>query len=189
MFGALALVLSALPASAETTLGFGGGANWDDVISSPFVSTDTGFVMAATLETSTSIPGLRFGGELSFRSNDVTVDPCGCFPINATHATTALMGNMIYEFETKAWPVHPFVLVGAGVAHTEGTFENVSLLKVENTGFVWQLGAGATTEVSPGVHLDVSYRYFAAPDITVLGTELSDGTNQAVMFGARFALN
>lgn len=172
----------------ESYVGVYGGANWNDVLAVPFVDTEAGYVVGGVLGTSVpSVKGLRIEGDLSFRQNEV--DVAGF--INANHDTTALLGNVVYDVpvdSVKFGGLQPYVLAGAGYAKTEATFENVSLLKLENSGFAWQLGAGVGTELAEGVNLDVGYRYFQGPALEVLGTELSDGANDSVVATVRFAL-
>lgn len=183
---ALALVvMSVSPAFAK---GFYvsayGGANWDDVISAPFVEDNTGSVIGATVGTSVdSVPGLRLEADLSFRQNDV--DLFGGF-ITAQHDTVALMGNVVYDLPVKLGPVHPYVLAGVGYAQTEATFEDVALLKLESSGVAWQLGAGLNTNITDTITAGIGYRYFNAPEIEVLGLELSDGTNHSVVAQVAF---
>lgn len=183
---AIALVLlSVSPAAAS---GFYvsayGGANWDDVIDAKGVDDQTGSVIGATVGTSVaSVPGLRIEADLSFRQNEV--DLFGGF-ISADHDTTALMGNVVYDLPVKLGPVHPYVLAGIGYGHTEATFEDVALLKLEASGMAWQLGAGLNTNLSDTVTAGIGYRYFQGPELEVLGLELSDGSNHSVVAQVAF---
>lgn len=183
---ALALVLiSVAPASAKGfyTSAYG-GANWSDVISTPFVEDNTGYVIGGTLGTSIdSVPGLRVEADLSFRQNEV--DLFGGF-ISADHDTVALMGNVVYDLPVKLGPVHPYVLAGVGYGHTSATFEDVALLKLESSGLAWQLGAGLNTNLSDTVTAGIGYRYFQGPEIEVLGLNLSDGSNHSVVAQVAF---
>lgn len=189
---AIALLGGAQVAAAKGFyVGAYGGLNWDDVISAPGVSENTGYAVGGVLGTTVdSIPGLRVEADLSFRQNDVDINfGCGSCVINASHETTALLANVVYDFATPNWPVHPYVLAGAGYAHTQGTFEDISLLRVEASGIAWQLGAGLNATISDGVKLGVGYRYFQAPEIDVFTANLSDGTNQTVQAELTFAFN
>jgi opacity protein-like surface antigen len=182
---AIAMTLTAAAAEAK---GFYtsvyGGANWDDVISAPFVDENTGMVIGATVGTSIdSVPGLRVEADMSFRQNDV--DIFGGF-ISASHDTVALMGNVVYDVPVNMGPVHPYVLAGVGYGHTEATFENVSLLKLEASGVAWQLGAGLNTKVSDNITAGIGYRYFNAPELEILGLNLSDGSNHSVVAQVAF---
>lgn len=187
-----ALSLSAPAFAGDWYVGTYGGANFDDVIDHPVVHENTGVVIGGVVGTSVkSVPGLRVEADVSFRQNDVDVGPfCGpcSFVIHASHETFAVMGNAVYDFPTKSWPVHPYVLVGAGYANTAGIFENIAIAKVEASGFAWQLGAGLNANVADGVVVGLGYRYFQAPEINVFGAELSDGSNHAVIAELKFAL-
>jgi opacity protein-like surface antigen len=162
-----------------------GGWNWDDVVSAPFVKENTGYVIGGTLGTTIDkVPGLRIELDMSHRGNEV--DIFGGF-ISADHDTFALLGNVVYDLPVSWGPVHPYVLAGVGYGHTEATFENVSLLTLENSGVAWQLGAGVNTRLDDNVIVGVGYRYFNAPELEVLGTELSDGSNHSVVAHVAFS--
>lgn len=183
---AIALVL--LSVSPAVASGFYvsayGGANWDDVINAKGVDDQTGSVIGATVGTSVaSVPGLRVEADLSFRQNEV--DLFGGF-ISADHDTVALMGNVVYDLPVKLGPVHPYVLAGVGYGHTEATFEDVALLKLEASGVAWQLGAGLNTNLSDNVTAGIGYRYFVGPELEVLGLNLSDGSNHSVVAQVAF---
>lgn len=177
--------LSALSAQADGTYATAfGGANWDDVASP--LDSDTGFVVGGALGTSIkAVPGLRAEVEVAFRTNDVSL---GKF-LNAEHNTTSVMGNVAYDFNAAIGPFRPFVLAGAGFAHTEGVIENLSLATLESSGFAWQLGAGVNTQLAEGVKAGVGYRYFQGPELEVLGFEVSDGSNHAVLATVTLDLN
>jgi opacity protein-like surface antigen len=190
---ALCVGIAAAPMAANAKdakgsyVGVYGGANWNDVIEVPFVDNDTGYVVGGVLGTSVpAVKGLRIEGDLSFRQNEI--DVAGF--LKANYDTTALLGNVVYDFPANEafGGLKPYALFGAGYAKTEVTFENVGLLKLENSGFAWQLGAGVGTELAEGVNLDIGYRYFQGPSLEVLGTELSDGSSDSVVATVRFAL-
>ena len=183
-----AVLASTVVAAAAEAKGFYtsvyGGANWDDVISAPFVDENTGMVIGGTVGTSIdSVPGLRIEADLSFRQNEV--DIFGGF-VSADHDTVALMGNVVYDLPVNMGPVHPYVLAGVGFAQTSATFEDVALLKLESSGVAWQLGAGLNTKVADNVTAGIGYRYFNAPELEVLGLNLSDGSNHSVVAQVAF---
>lgn len=157
-----------------------GGANWDDVISTPFVSDNTGYVIGGVVGTGVSaVPGMRIEADMSFRQNDVDVK---IGPgIDVSHDTFALMGNVVYDLPVNIGPMVPYAMAGVGYGHTEATFENIALAKLEASGVAWQLGAGVNTQLADNVTLGVGYRYFSGPEIEILGTQLSDGTNHSVV--------
>lgn len=162
-----------------------GGVNLNNVISAPFVNEKTGLVVGGSVGRNNlaGVPGLRGELDLSFRTNEVEVFSF----ITANHDTTAAMFNLAYDFQT-AGPVQPYLLLGAGYGHTEATFESVSLLKLERSDVAFQAGAGATVPIVPGIRFGVGYRFFAGPEIDVLGTQLSDGTNHSVIGSLKFDL-
>lgn len=161
-----------------------GGGNWDDV-SSP-ISSDTGYVVGGAVGMNVkSVPGLRAELEVSYRQNDVSVFKF----IHASHETTAVMGNLAYDFDAGLGAVKPYVLAGVGYGRNKGVIENVSLLSLESSGFAWQLGAGVNAKVAEGVTLGVGYRYLQTPDISVLGYEVSDGSNNSVLATLTFSLD
>lgn len=183
---ALFVLLSASPASASGFyVGTYGGWNQDDVISAPFLNSKGGYVAGAVIGTRLpSVPGVRIEADLSLRSNET--DLFGGF-ISADHDTTAVMGNVIWDLPLNIGPVRPYALAGVGVAQTQATFENVALLRLEATGVAYQLGAGLQTDIADGVTAGIGYRYFAGPELEVLGLQLSDGTNHSVVASVNFA--
>ena len=179
-----ACTVIALPASAA---GFYvsayGGTNWDDVLASPIVETNTGSVMGLTVGTSVNaVPGLRLELDAAFRQNEVDIFGGA---ITADHDTTTLLVNAVYDIPLGL-KVRPYVLAGVGYGHTQATFEDISLLRLEASGLAWQLGTGLNVTVADGVQLGVGYRYLQAPPIEVFGTELSDGTNHSVIAQVTF---
>lgn len=186
MLATCALVLaSVIPAQADTYATAFGGANWDDVASP--LDSDTGFVVGGALGTSVkAVPGLRAEVEVAFRTNDVDVFKGF---IQAEHNTTSVMANAAYDFNAGIGPFRPYVLAGVGYAHTEGVIENLSLATLESSGFAWQLGAGVNTQLADGVKAGVGYRYFQGPDLDILGFEVSDGSNHAVLATVTLDLN
>jgi opacity protein-like surface antigen len=159
-----------------------GGMNQNSVIAAPFVKEKTGSVFGAVLgKNITAIPGLRIEADLSFRTNEVDIFGGA---ITADHETTGALFNVAYDF--GAGPVKPYLLAGVGYAHTQATFENVSLLRLEASDIAFQLGAGVQVPLFPGARLGVGYRFFQGPTIEVLGTELSDGQNHSAIGSLSF---
>lgn len=188
LFGlVLFAMLCAMPASANNWYtGVYGGFNWNDVINQKFVDDKSGYVIGGVVgKTVPAVAGLRIEADVSFRQNEVDIFNGA---ISADHDTFALMGNVVYDLPVFLGPVQPYVLAGVGYGHTEATFEDVALLKLENSGLAWQLGAGANVKVADGISAGLGYRYLSAPEIEVLGTELSDGGNHSVVAELKFAL-
>lgn len=185
---AVAALLLVTTASAEGSyVSVYGGANWDDVINAPGVSDNAGYVVGGTVGTSVkSVPGLRIEADLSFRRNDIDLDVC--VPLKVAHETTAVLVNAVYELPLKVGPVQPVALVGIGLGHSEATLESISLARVENTGFAFQLGAGLETSLTDDIKLGVGYRFLKTEPLEVFGQELSDGSNHSVVASLRFAL-
>lgn len=162
--------------------GIYGGMNQNSVISAPFVKDKRGSVIGAVVgKNVAAVPGLRIDADLSFRTNEVEIFGGA---ITADHETTGAMFNVAYDF--GAGPVKPYILAGVGYAHTQATFENVSLLRLEASDLAFQLGAGLQVPLFPGARLGVGYRFFQGPTIEVLGTELSDGTNHSAIGSLSF---
>lgn len=160
-----------------------GGVNRNSVIEIPGVKDETGGVFGGAIGKSiTAIPGLRVEGEVSYRTNDVDVFGF----ITAQHETTAAMFNVAYDFGNG--PVKPYLLVGGGMAQTQATFENISLLRLEASDLAYQAGAGATVPIVPGVRFGVGYRFFQGPVVEVFGLELSDGQNHSLIGSLTFDL-
>ena len=168
----------------DNYVGVYGGVNWNDVLDAPFVKEEDGTVLGAVVGTNVpAVKGLRVELDASYRTNDV-----GVGPFNVEHDTTALMGNFVYDLPVALGGGQPYVLAGLGVAQTEATFENISVVSVESTGVAWQLGTGMNWKVADGVTAGVGYRYFQGPELEFLGNELSDGSNHSVVASVSFAL-
>lgn len=184
---ALAVVMSTAAFASDWYVTGFGGWNQNDVVSSPFVSEQSGFVVGGAVgKAIPAVPGLRIEGELAFRQNEVEI--FGGF-LSADHDTTTVMGNLVYDLPVDWGRVNPYVLAGVGYGHTEATFESVALLKLEASGVAWQLGLGVDVDIADGVSAGVGYRYVQAPEVSILGTGLSDGSNHAVLATMTFALN
>jgi opacity protein-like surface antigen len=173
----------------DTYAGVYGGANWNDVLTHPKVNTQRGVVVGAVLGTDVpAVPGLYVEADISVRHNEVNVGPFGPLTIAADHDTTAVLANVVYSPDIGLDRFKPYGLVGVGVAHTEGTFEDLHVLKVEASGLAYQAGFGVAARVAEGVTMSAGYRYLSGPELVVLGTQLSDGTNHAVVAELRVAL-
>lgn len=165
------------------------GPNWDEDSSLPFVSEDTGLVGTVALGTYVKgVNGLRFEIEAGYRTHDSTFNPPGPLAITLEHDTTTVMANAVYDFSGMDRVV-PYVLLGAGVAHTELTAGGLSLLTVENDGFAWQAGVGVNYRLTDSVEVGLGYRYLEAPQLELFGFELDGGGNHAVLATATIALN
>jgi OOP family OmpA-OmpF porin len=154
---------------------------------------ETGFLLATALglELNRWLHGFKVELETSFRRNSIgggwtatngLIDEVGALaissgPIEAHTSVFALMANAWYEFNVGS-RFQPYFGggVGWGRSHLTGVFVEPSVsigaaavdpfsgFNVQNSGFAYQLGAGVTTQVMPGVSLGLGYRYFDAPD-------------------------
>ncbi|MCA6386055.1 MAG: porin family protein [Cytophagales bacterium] len=187
LIGSVAMAAPAV--ASDSYVGVYGGVNLDNVIDSPIVKdkvvgTVVGGVVGKELS---AVPGLRVELDASYRTNDVKLlTPLGGIDID--HETTAVMGNVVYDLPVSLLGGKPYLLAGLGVAETQVTFENVSLLQLETSGMAWQAGLGYNWTVADGVTAGVGYRYFQGPELDVLGTELSDGSNHSVVASVSFAM-
>jgi len=187
LIGSVAMTAPAV--ASDSYVGVYGGVNLDNVIDSPIVKdkvvgTVVGGVVGKELS---AVPGLRVELDASYRTNDVKLlTPLGGIDID--HETTAVMGNVVYDLPVSFLSGKPYLLAGLGVAETQVTFENVSLLQLETSGMAWQAGLGYNWTVADGVTAGVGYRYFQGPELVVLGTELSDGSNDSVVASVSFAM-
>lgn len=200
---AVAAFALAAPASAAATwyASLTGGANWlndnDFVVLSPAptdtfaisADSDTGWVIAGAvgLNLNQWMQGLRLEAEVSYRTNEVdgdwvtnnNVDAPDSGPLNYDHSAVAVMANVWWDFDVGGF--RPYVGGGIGWAdvEAEGSYVNGDVVpfSFSDDGFAWQLGAGVNFQVSPSVLLGVGYRYFEAPDVTILPPDIVN--NQA----------
>jgi opacity protein-like surface antigen len=180
----LSTALVGTASARDTYVSVYGGANWNDVFSAPGVEDKTGTVLGGVLGTNVpAVPGLRIELDASYRTNDVDA-----FGLDVQHDTTALLGNVVYDLPVMVGGGQPYVLGGLGFAKTEAVVESLSLAKVEASDVAWQLGFGMNWKVADGVNAGVGYRYFQGPELQVLGTELSDGSNDSVVATVSFGL-
>lgn len=185
----VAVTATSADAKGFYVAGFG-GANWEDVsYDNGWISVkdSTGYVIGGALGTTIdAVPGLRAEGELSFRSNGLDILICDD-PLSATDRTWALVGNILYDFQTPNWPVHPYVMVGAGYGSRTATLDSYGY-ELSNQGFVVQAGGGLNTQLAEGVIVGVEYRIFDAPNLQAWDVD-NDGINQSVLVKASFSFN
>ena len=161
------------------------GPNWDRESNLPFVSEDTGLVGMVALGTYiTSVDGLRFEVEASFRNHDGTLGP-----IPFEHDTTAVMVNVVFDAKGLAiGNVVPYALLGGGAAWTDLTIGGLGPLTIENSGMAYQAGAGFNYQVSEDVGVGLGYRYFQGPELSLFGFDLDGGSNHALLATATVKL-
>jgi OOP family OmpA-OmpF porin len=135
--------------------------------------------------------GFRLEGELSYRKNQweaLAVDPPdGDFTGDAK--AWGLLANLFYDFN-RGGTIQPFIGVGAGGAHVEVGIDGLN--DASDTVFAYQGLAGVGFRLSERATLDLTYRYFAAPDVDISEawgpgfTSEVDYINQAVTVGLRW---
>jgi opacity protein-like surface antigen len=128
----------------------------------------------------------RLEGEISYRANDV--DAIGGAPISANIATTALMANAFYDFDSGS-PFVPYAGVGLGVGFS--TFER-SGADGDATELAYQFILGGAYEVSDSVEVTLDWRLFSmgtpigTPKYDFSGFDVSQAYwNSAIMLGVR----
>lgn len=177
------LALAGAAHARDVYVGAYGGGNWSDAITHPAVNVQTGYVVGGVLGVDVpAVPGLYVELDTSFRQNEVNVGS-----LNVDQDTTAVLANVLWQVPID-FPVRPYISAGAGYAHTEATFENVSILRLESSGFAWGLGAGVNARIADGVTVGAGYKFLQVQTIEVLGTELSDGGNHSIIAEMRLAL-
>lgn len=181
----LALCALSLSASAKgfyvQTLA---GANWSDLTDAAGTEVDTGFVVGGAVGTSIdAVPGLSIEGEVAFRNSSAST--FGGF-IEGDQDQTTVLVNARYDFLRDAY--RPYALVGIGYGSNRVSIEN-SPIAFDAQGFAWQLGAGVDARVADGVWVGVGYRYLQTPEVEVLGFDISNGSNHAVLATAKFDFN
>ena len=183
----LAAVLSFPAAASGFYVGASFGPGWDNESSLPFVNEDTGLHGAVQVGTAVDgLDGLRVELEGYFATHDSQV--FGVIPL--THDTSAVMLNAVFDVNGLAMgKLVPYVMAGAGVAHTELTVGGLSVLTVEASGFAYQLGGGLQYQIAENLYLGVGYRHLEAPEVKLFGFELDGGSNDVVEARLRLAFN
>lgn len=152
-----------------------------------------GFVVGGSVgvELSNWLEGLRAEMEISYRRNSLKGDWNQTFDVPSTILTVtdetasgttdghlsrfAVMANVWYDIDAGS-KIVPYV--GGGIGWNRARLEvggeatdpsffipTIDPQEFSESGFAWQLGAGANYEVSPGVKVGVGYRYFNGADV------------------------
>jgi opacity protein-like surface antigen len=138
------------------------------------------------------LDGLRAEMEVSYRRNELKGDWQFGFDgdIPSTFPTTdlsaagtsdghlsrfAVMANVWYDIDAGS-KIVPYV--GGGIGWNRARLEvggevidpgllltDIERAEYSESGFAWQLGAGANYEVSPGIKVGLGYRYFHGADV------------------------
>jgi len=87
-------------------------------------------------------------------------------PIDGRISSFSILANVWYEFDAGL-PVRPFLGGGLGWARTnaEGIFQSYTSFDETESGFAWQLGAGVSYDLKPGMKLGLDYRFFDGPSL------------------------
>ncbi len=193
-------LVNAAAASAGYYVSVAGGANWADdssfdvAINPPstayFFANDvsTGFVFtgAVGMNLDQYLKGLRGEVELGYRENNVRaawVSTTSSTSVSTgvadyQHSTFSVMANVWYDFDVAG--LKPYIGGGVGWANGEldGRFTHSTStthsLSAEESGFAFQLGAGLTMDIQPGLKANIGYRYFEGPDISLGAPHPSD---------------
>jgi opacity protein-like surface antigen len=189
----------------------GTGGNYNSTARNAFDS-DTSFALGAAVGMSLEnwLKGLRTEIEASYRRNDLEgdwteytgfYDTTDSGTLDANLSTFAVMANVAYDIDVGS-KFKPYVMVGAGWArtHIEGHLNGYGFLfgnpnfDADNSGFVWQLGAGLNYPVAPGVEVGVGYRYFDAPEASYFAGKNSiadrhDNDSHTVMLNLTITTN
>lgn len=175
--------------------GDGGGILSLDFLSSTTTLTgnsDAGYVIGGVVGAPLDVYGLSIELDASYRRNNLaghfdTVfdegeDP-GPLPelakvseielplfntFQGRDSTWALMFNAKYDYDlSDKFEIYALAGFGVGERHLVLTpdFLGGPSLDATESGFVYQLGAGAAYHVAKGIKVDVGYRYFQAPTI------------------------
>lgn len=176
----VSLAVCVLPASAgDWYASIYGGGNWTEETSIPGVEEERGAVVGGAFGKRLN-SNLRVEADLSYRTNTVEA-----FGLTANHETTGVMFNVAYDV-LRVGDVNAYVLAGGGYAHTQATFENISLLRLEAGDIAYQAGAGVEIQAFEGVRLGFGYRFLQGPPIEVFGFELHDGVNHSAVASLSF---
>ena len=219
----LSLVNAAAASANQWYVSVAGGANWADdssfsVATVPSSSTTyafandvaTGFVFtgAVGMNLDQYLKGLRGEVELGYRENNVRgawttfTTSSGTYSgvADYQHSTFSVMANVWYDFQVAG--LNPYIGGGIGWANGEldGRFTHSTStthsLSAEESGFAFQLGAGLTMDIQPGLKANIGYRYFEGPDISLGAPHPSDNPlagdienqNHSVTVGLNVAL-
>jgi outer membrane protein OmpA-like peptidoglycan-associated protein len=110
--------------------------------------------------------GLRTEVEFGYRQSDL--DKIGGVDAGGDVNVLSGMVNVLYDFDV-AWPIKPHIGggIGAGRVKADGA-SPVSTTSIDDsdTGFAYQLIAGAEYALTDQLMLNLGYRYFAVPDLT-----------------------
>lgn len=135
--------------------------------------------------------GIRLEGELGYRTGEIG-------SVSGTSASGDVnvwsgMGNLLYDIPT-GWAVKPFIGAGIGLARVDADgVSPVSTTAIDDndTSIAFQGIAGLGYQINEQLNLNISYRYFTAPDLGFMaanGTRVdSDYSAHTVLIGLRFS--
>jgi len=132
------------------------------------LSYDSGFLVTAAVGLDAGV--YRLEAEAGYQTNDLNKYTEVGGPDEATADGSleifTVLANGYLDFGMPDSTLKPYVTAGAGIATIglESTSDFGGVVDVDETVFAYQLGAGLGFELSPGVMMDIRYRYFAAAD-------------------------
>ena len=201
---AAALVAFASPAGAQTRPYLAGTAGYtfpETVGSNIGVEAETKRGYAVTGAAGYSFGNVRAELEAGYRKSDVDEARGLGLRVEGTGEVSALsaLANAYYEPRLQLGPLQPYIGGGAGIARFKARrvgavgVPGLGPVSASETGFAYQLMAGAGWRVSEQATLTAGYRYFATPDIdttvAAVGPVKIDGLGlHAVEIGLRFGL-
>ncbi|MDH5723441.1 MAG: outer membrane beta-barrel protein [Alphaproteobacteria bacterium] len=159
-------------------------SDWSDTGLTGDIGIDTGanFALAYGFNL---IPSLRTEFEVSYRKadlDDITVDGVGTADLTGDVKTWGFLLNGYYDFMADQ-AVSPYITAGIGALRHSGKIASVAGLGVtgasdSDTVFAYQLGGGASYDLSDNVALDGGYRYLASSDPDFDGLEAEYGAHE-----------
>jgi len=177
-----AMTAAPLPAGAETWYaGAFGGANYthDGSVNAAGTNAEYDFGLGIGGYVGFFVqPNVRLEAELSYRANDI--DTIGGVGNGGEVQTTALMANVLFDFELKS-EIEPYLGAGLGVADIDYSIVDDKVLAL-------QLIAGAGIRIAPTAQLTVDYRLFLTENLEAggaIGFGDIEYVNSAVMVGIR----
>jgi OOP family OmpA-OmpF porin len=103
--------------------------------------------------------GWRIEGETALRQNEFDVDTT-----SGDADAISVLANVAHDFNRDG-VFQPYI--GAGIGFAQVNIDIGDVGEDDATGFAYQIGAGIGFKLSERFTLDVGYRYFAAPDLSV----------------------
>jgi len=175
---ALALIaLAPLSARADVPAGWYVGGNTDLAFQRKADSTVSGVTDEFSYKTGWGLSGdvgyawgngIRTEGELVYRHAEAdTVSGTSAGPVGGGIHNTALMGNVLYDFDTGT-RLTPYIGAGIGASLVDADnlrTVNGATLDEDRAAFAYQGIAGVSLALEGNWDFTADYRYFATPDL------------------------